>query len=88
MTEHSFEKKNYDSLVGYIEDALVNQHYIKLHMINGETFEVIKPDEVDLKEAGLKEKAVDLVEGMLLIYIDVRQYWLINPNHIVSIEIR
>lgn len=88
MTEHSFENQSYNALVDYISDALADRHYIKITMSNGESFEPIKPDDVALKEAGVKEKAIDLVEGMLLIYKDVRQYLLINPNHIASIEIR
>lgn len=80
---------NYNALVEYIEDALVDPHYIKITMANGDIFEPIKPDDVALKEAGVKEKAVNTIEGMLLIYTtDARQYFLINPDNIVSIEVR
>lgn len=80
---------NYNELVKYIEDALMDRHYIKITMANGESFEPIKPDDVALKEAGVKEKAVNTIEGMLLIYTtDVHQYVLINPDNIVSIEMR
>ncbi|MDI6574131.1 hypothetical protein [Leuconostoc lactis] len=78
---------NYNKLVEYIEDALVNRHYIKITMTSGEVFQPIKPDDVALKEAGVKEKAVNTIEGMLLIYTtDACQYFLINPDNIVSIE--
>ena len=80
---------NYNALVEYIEDALVDPHYIKIAMANGEIFEPSKPDDVALKEAGVKEKAVNTIEGMLLIYTTyARQYFLINPDNIVSIEVR
>lgn len=80
---------NYNALVEYIEDALVDPHYIKITMANGEIFEPSKPDDVALKEAGVKEKAVNTIEGMLLIYTTyARQYFLINPDNIVSIEVR